>query len=110
DDGTAVLLERSAEAAVSGLAEDGDRWRRLFAPLVADAEPLLEDLLAPLHLPPHPLAVARFRAPPARRGPRQRTTRASGDDARSAFLSRHEGTSRLRRAFRALHAPARPAA
>jgi phytoene dehydrogenase-like protein len=68
DDGTAVLLERSAEAAVSGLAEDGDRWRRLFAPLVADAEPLLEDLLAPLHLPAHPLALARFSAraaPPA---------------------------------------------
>ncbi len=68
DDGTAVLLERSAEAAAPDLAEDGDRWRRLFAPLVADAEPLLEDLLAPLHLPAHPLTLARFSAraaPPA---------------------------------------------
>src|SRR4029077_11222181 len=68
DDGTAVLLERWAEAAGSVLAEDGDRWRRLFAPLVADAEPLLEDLLAPLHLPAHPLTLARFSAraaPPA---------------------------------------------
>jgi phytoene dehydrogenase-like protein len=68
DDGTAVLLERSAEAAVPGLAEESDRWRRLFAPLVADAEPLFEDLLAPLHLPAHPLAVGRFSAraaPPA---------------------------------------------
>ncbi|HEX4325064.1 MAG TPA: NAD(P)/FAD-dependent oxidoreductase [Gaiellaceae bacterium] len=68
DDGTAALLERSPEAAAAGLGEDDDRWRRLFAPLVADAEPLLEDLLAPLHLPAHPLAVARFSAraaPPA---------------------------------------------
>src|SRR5215470_10740765 len=60
DDGSAVLLERSAEAAAPGLAEDADRWRRLFAPLVADSEPLLEDLLAPLHLPAHPRALARF--------------------------------------------------
>jgi phytoene dehydrogenase-like protein len=68
DDGTAALLERSPEAAAPGLGEDDGRWRRLFAPLVADAEPLLEDLLAPLHLPTHPLAVARFSAraaPPA---------------------------------------------
>jgi phytoene dehydrogenase-like protein len=68
DDGTAVLLERSAEASAPGLAEDVDRWRRLFAPLVADSEPLLDDLLAPLHLPAHPRAVARFSAraaPPA---------------------------------------------
>jgi phytoene dehydrogenase-like protein len=68
DDRTAVLLERSAEAAVPGLGADADRWRRLFAPLVRDAEPLLDDLLGPLHLPTHPLALARFgarAAPPA---------------------------------------------
>jgi len=68
DDGTAVLLERSAYAAVTGVGEDEDRWRRIFAPLARDAEPLLEDLLGPLHLPAHPLALARFSAlaaPPA---------------------------------------------
>jgi phytoene dehydrogenase-like protein len=68
DDGTAILLERSREAAVPGLAADDARWRRLFAPLADHAEPLLEDLLGPVHLPAHPLALARFgarAAPPA---------------------------------------------
>ncbi|HKN62761.1 MAG TPA: NAD(P)/FAD-dependent oxidoreductase, partial [Gaiellaceae bacterium] len=62
DDGTAVVLERSPEAAVSGLGEDEARWRRLFAPLARDAEQLLDDVLAPLHLPAHPLLLARFGA------------------------------------------------
>ncbi|HEY3550816.1 MAG TPA: NAD(P)/FAD-dependent oxidoreductase [Gaiellaceae bacterium] len=68
DDGTAALLERSREAAASTLGDDAERWRRLFAPLARDAEPLLEDVLAPLHLPAHPVALARFgarAAPPA---------------------------------------------
>jgi len=68
DDGTAVLLERSPDAAAPGLDEDEGRWRRIFAPLAGAAEPLLEDLLGPLHVPAHPLALARFgalAAPPA---------------------------------------------
>ncbi len=68
DDGTAVLLERSPDAAAPGVGYDADRWRRIFAPLARDAEPLLEDLLAPLHFPSHPLALGRFSAraaPPA---------------------------------------------
>jgi phytoene dehydrogenase-like protein len=68
DDGTAALLTRSAEAEMSTLGEDDARWRRLFAPLARDAEPLLEDLLRPLHVPAHPIALARFgarAAPPA---------------------------------------------
>src|SRR3954469_12626977 len=62
DNGTAVLLERSPDAAVPGLGEDEARCRRLFAPIARDAEPLLEDVLAPLHLPAHPLVLARFGA------------------------------------------------
>jgi len=68
DDGTAVLLERSPEAAAPGLGTDSARWRKLFEPLVHDAEPLFEDLLGPLHFPAHPVALARFSAraaPPA---------------------------------------------
>ena len=65
DDGTAAVLERSPDAAVRGIGEDGARWRRLFAPLARDAEPLLEEVLAPLHLPAHPLLLARFGAPAA---------------------------------------------
>jgi phytoene dehydrogenase-like protein len=62
DDGTAALLERSPEAAMRDLGGDEARWRRLFAPLARDAEPLLEDVLAPLHVPAHPLMLARFGA------------------------------------------------
>jgi phytoene dehydrogenase-like protein len=62
DDGTAVVLERAQDAAVPGLGDDEARWRRLFAPLARDAESLLEDVLAPLHLPAHPLRLARFGA------------------------------------------------
>ena len=60
DDGTAALLERAPEATVQGVGSDEARWRRLFAPLARNAEPLLEDVLAPLHLPAHPLLLARF--------------------------------------------------
>jgi phytoene dehydrogenase-like protein len=62
DDGTAVVLECSPDTAMSGLGEDEARWRRLFAPLARDAEPLLDDVLAPLHWPAHPLLLARFGA------------------------------------------------
>jgi len=62
DDGTAALLERSPEAAAPALGEDERRWRRLFAPLARDAEPLLDEVLAPLHVPSHPLTLARFGA------------------------------------------------
>ncbi|HKU57616.1 MAG TPA: NAD(P)/FAD-dependent oxidoreductase, partial [Gaiellaceae bacterium] len=62
DDGTAAVLERTPEAAVRGLGGDAGRWRRLFAPLARDAERLLEDVLAPLHLPAHPLVLGRFGA------------------------------------------------
>ena len=60
DDGTAVLLERSPEAATPTLGEDDERWRRLFAPLVRDSDSLLDEILAPLHVPAHPLTLARF--------------------------------------------------
>jgi phytoene dehydrogenase-like protein len=62
DDGTAAVLERSPKASVPMLAEDDRRWRRLFAPLARDAELLLDEILAPLHLPAHPLVLGRFGA------------------------------------------------
>jgi phytoene dehydrogenase-like protein len=62
DDGTAVLLERSQYVVATGLGEDEARWRRIFAPLAGDAEPLFDDLLGPLRIPAHPLALARFSA------------------------------------------------
>ena len=60
DDGGAALLARSPDAAMPTLGEDDERWRRLFAPLVRDPGSLLDEILAPLHVPAHPLTLARF--------------------------------------------------
>ena len=62
DDGTAVLLERSPEATGELLGPDAARYRRLFAPLAREADAILEDVLAPLHVPRHPIAFGRFGA------------------------------------------------
>lgn len=60
DDGTAVVLDRSVEATADDLAEDATAYRRLMEPLVRGAGNLVGDVLGPLRLPRHPLALARF--------------------------------------------------
>ena len=60
DDGTAVMLERSVAATAAGLGLDANAYRRLFEPLVRQAEPLFRELLAPLRPPRHPLLLGRF--------------------------------------------------
>ena len=62
DDGRAAVIERSVAATADGLGgADGRAWARLFGPLVRDADVLGPELLRPvLHLPRHPLALARF--------------------------------------------------
>jgi len=61
DGGRAGVLVRSMEATVRGLGADGPAWQRLFAPLAADFDALIEDVLRPVpHLPAHPVALARF--------------------------------------------------
>lgn len=62
DDGTAVLLERSVETTAAGLGADGAAWQRIFGPLAARAGMLTHDLLGPLRVPRHPIALARFGA------------------------------------------------
>ena len=55
---------RSIEATVEGLGEAGPGWRRLFGSSAARFEALEEDILRPiLHLPRHPLLLARFGLP-----------------------------------------------
>jgi len=86
DDGTAALLERSVEATGETLGEDDARYRRLVGPIARDADALADDLLAPLHLPRHPLALARFGAAasfPAARRSRGSPSAASGPVASS---------------------------
>ena len=61
DDGTAAVLERSLDATAAGLGTGGRSWRGLLAPFVEAWDHLAEDVLAPpLHVPRHPLLLARF--------------------------------------------------
>lgn len=61
DDGRAAIASRDMRRSAASLGVDGDRWRRLFDPLVRDFDDLLEDVLGPVvHLPRHPVLLARF--------------------------------------------------
>lgn len=61
DDGTAVLLERDVAATAAGLGADGEPYAALLAPLVARWRDLYDEVLGPpVHLPRHPLLLARF--------------------------------------------------
>jgi phytoene dehydrogenase-like protein len=60
DDGTAAVLERSADATADALGPDARAYRRLVGPLAARADGLFADLLGPFRLPRHPLAALRF--------------------------------------------------
>jgi phytoene dehydrogenase-like protein len=65
DDGSAGVMVRSIEETAEGLGEDGAAWRRVFRPS-AHFEELLDDVLQPIiHLPRHPLRLARFGIPAA---------------------------------------------
>jgi phytoene dehydrogenase-like protein len=65
DDGSAGVLLRSLEATADGLGRDGAAWKRVFAPS-RSFESLTEDLFRPvLHVPRHPLRLARFGIPAA---------------------------------------------
>jgi phytoene dehydrogenase-like protein len=60
DDGTAATMERDLEQTVRGLGEDGPAYRRLVGTLARRWQELAPELLAPVRLPGHPLALARF--------------------------------------------------
>jgi len=97
DGGRAVTLERSlAETAelldASGGGRDGRRWRRLFAGPVRAAEDLAPELLGPLlHMPRHPVALARFGLPSLLSATRLARLAFEGPEARALFagLSAH---------------------
>jgi phytoene dehydrogenase-like protein len=61
DDGSAATMERSIEATAAGLGAAGAAWKRLFAYPARRFDALSEDIMRPfLHLPRHPLSLARF--------------------------------------------------
>jgi phytoene dehydrogenase-like protein len=61
DDGTAGVLRGSVEETAAGLGVDGDRWRGVFGPLVERYDEVAGETLGPIvHLPAHPIMLARF--------------------------------------------------
>ena len=70
DGGRAAVLDRSVAVTAEGLGgEDGRAWRRLFGRLVRDVDKLGSEILRPVvHVPRHPLAMARFGLPASRVG------------------------------------------
>ena len=84
----AVVLERSVAA--TGLAfddaHDARAWRVLFGPLMRDAGVLSHELLRPVvHVPRHPLALARFGLPALRSTVGLARSRFRGEAPRALF-------------------------
>ncbi len=84
DDHT-VLLDRSVEATAARLGVDRASWSRLFAPVVGSGLGLVDDVLSPLSLPDHPIAMARFGLHAIRSAAALRRSRFEGDDAAALF-------------------------
>ena len=64
DDGAAACLHRDVDLAADSLGADSRAYRRLMKPLAHDWEKLAAEFLQPmLHLPRHPIALARFGIP-----------------------------------------------
>jgi phytoene dehydrogenase-like protein len=87
DDGSAPVLERSVAATAAGLGPpDGARWARLFGPLVRSADDLSAEILRPVvHVPRHPLLLARFGLPALRSAAGLARSRFEGAAARALF-------------------------
>ncbi len=61
DGGRVVTMQRSIERTAAGLGAAGRSWKRLFGSPSRNFAALSEDIMRPLlHLPRHPLALARF--------------------------------------------------
>jgi phytoene dehydrogenase-like protein len=64
DDGFAVCLHRDVDFTAEQLGGDSRAYRRLMKPLASNWEKLANEFLQPmLHLPRHPMALARFGIP-----------------------------------------------
>jgi phytoene dehydrogenase-like protein len=85
EDGTAAILERPLRATAAGLEGDGPAWQRLFGPIVRDWERLAPEILAPLHVPRHPLILARFGLKALRSARGLAEGRFQGERARALF-------------------------
>ena len=63
DGGRGAALWRSVDTTAADLGADGRSWQRLFGPLAQRFEELSADILQPVvHVPAHPIHLARFGA------------------------------------------------
>ncbi|HJT81529.1 MAG TPA: NAD(P)/FAD-dependent oxidoreductase [Chthoniobacterales bacterium] len=61
ENGEAALLFRDLDKTAASLGGDSDAYRELFLPLVSNWDALAHEFLQPmLHMPQHPLTLARF--------------------------------------------------
>jgi phytoene dehydrogenase-like protein len=60
DDGSAAALYSSVEQTAQALGSDEETYRKLLQPIVSHWPHLVADVLAPLHFPQNPVALARF--------------------------------------------------
>ncbi len=85
DDGAAALY-RSLEETAAALGADGAAYRRLMAPLLERWQALMDETLQPLlHLPRHPLLLARFGLQAIRPARSLAEARFAGEPARALF-------------------------
>lgn len=85
NDGTAVAVTTSLDETAAGLCVDGRTWRQLFGPLAARWEDALDDLLAPLRVPRHPLLLAGYALPLAAPAALLARVLFRGEPARAVF-------------------------
>jgi phytoene dehydrogenase-like protein len=86
DHGEAITLERDLSDAMAELGEDGATWCSLVEPLASEWERYSSELLRPLvHVPIHPLFLARFGALAAQPARLLACTRFRTERARALF-------------------------
>jgi phytoene dehydrogenase-like protein len=86
DGGRAAVLELSVAETASKLGPDERAWRRTYGPLVRAAGGLVPELMGPVvHLPRHPLALARFGLPGLRSASGFGRSTFKGEEARALF-------------------------
>lgn len=85
DGGRVAAMTGSVAATAAGLGVDGPAWQRLFEPLREGFDDLIAEVLRPVvHLPRHPLRLARFGLP-AMRSASALAKRWSTDEARALW-------------------------
>ena len=85
EDGSAVAVTRLLDETAAGLGRDATMWRRLFGPLTGHWQDAIDDLLAPFHMPRHPLLFGAYALPLAAPASLLARTLFRGERARAVF-------------------------